>query len=71
MNIQGLQISRRLERFVILSVEQTWNFFITKHSLNTKCFMQTRKIVIIQQALDERTNLMDSVVITVNQDGLG
>lgn len=71
MNIQGLQISRRLERFVILGVEQIWNFFITKHSLNTKYFTQIRIIVIIQQAVDERTNLMDSVVITVNQDWLG
>jgi len=71
VNIQGLHISRQLERLAILGVEQTWNFFIKKHSLNTKYFTQIRKIVIIQQALDERTNLMDSVVITVNQDELG
>ena len=72
MNTQGLKISRQLERLVILGLEQTWNFFITKNlNIKYEYFTQIQKTLIIPQALDERTNLMDSFVITVSQDKLG
>jgi hypothetical protein len=72
VNTQGLKISRQLERLVILGLEQTWNFFITKNlNIKYEYFTQIQKTLIIPQALDERTNLMDSFVITVSQDKLG